>query len=85
MKGVVLYSFLGQLGISFAQELIIDSNTIVSEGLSMTIVDTFAHLQELEVVVDSFFMFLDVVVKDTNRVIGSALVSDLAGSSAAES
>lgn len=66
MESVILDGLFGQLGVSLSQKLIIDSNTVVGKGLSMAIVDTFAHLQELEVVINGLPVLFDVVVKDTN-------------------
>ena len=63
VQSVVLYGFLGEFGVSLSEELIVDTDAVVGEGLSVAIVDAFADIQKFEVVVDCFFMSFDVVVK----------------------
>ena len=66
VQSVVLYGFLGELGVSLAEQLIVDTDAVVGEGLSVAIVDAFADIQKFEVVVDCFFVSFDVVVKHTD-------------------
>lgn len=47
----------------------------------MTIIDAFADLQKLEIVLYSFFIFFDVVVEYTYRIVRSAFVSHFSCSS----
>ena len=66
MQSVVLNSLLGKFGVSLAEELIVNANAVIGEGLSMAIVDAFADIQKFEVVVDCFFMSFDVVVEHSD-------------------
>ena len=66
MQSVVLNSLLGKFGVSLAEELIVNANAVIGEGLSMAIVDAFADIQKFKVVVDCFFMSFDVVIKHSD-------------------
>ena len=66
VQSVVLYGFLGELGVSLAEQLIVDTDAVVGEGLSVAIVDAFADIQKFEVVVNYFLVSFDVVVKHSD-------------------
>lgn len=85
MESVVLNGLFGQLRIGLSQQLIIDSYAVVGQSFSVTVVDTFADLQKFKIVVNSLLVLLDVVVKNSDRVVRSSLVSYFAGPSAPES
>ena len=82
MKSVILNSFLCELGVSLSKKLIINSDTVVGKGLSMTVVDAFANIEKFEIIVNCFFVFFDVIVENSNGVVGSTLISDFSCSSA---
>ena len=66
MEGMIFYGFLDELGVRFPQQLIVDADAVVGESLSVVVVDAFADLKKLEVIVNGFFMLFDIVVEDTN-------------------
>ena len=69
MVVVVLNCFFGVLTLSLSQQLIVHSDTVVSQGLSMCIVDAFTYLQKLQIKLDGLLVLLYVVIKDADRVI----------------
>ncbi len=79
---VVLNCFLCVLTLSLAQQLIVHSDTVVSQGLSMCVVDAFTDLQKPQIKLDSLLVLLYVVIKDADRVVWSALISDFTSASA---
>ena len=85
MESMVLNGLFGQFRIGLSQQLVIDSYAVVGQSFTVTVVDTFADLQKFKIVVNSLLVLLDVVVKNSDRVVRSSLVSYFAGSSAPES
>ena len=69
MQMMILDSLLGQLTILVPQQLVINCNAVIGQGLAMTVVDTFAHLEELKIVLDGFLVFLDIVIKHAYRIV----------------
>lgn len=77
MQSMVLDSFACQFWICFSQQLVIDSNAVIGQSFPVTVVDTLAHLQKLQVVINCLFVLFYVVVQHSNRIVGSTLVSHL--------
>ncbi len=64
MKGMIFDGLTSILWISLSQELIVNSNTIIGECFSMTVIDTFADLQKFEIVLNGFLVLFDIIVQD---------------------
>jgi len=62
MQFVILDCFFCILWVFLADELIVNSYTIVSKRLSVTIIDRFADLQKFQIVLYSFVMFVNIVI-----------------------
>lgn len=84
MECMVLDCFLDQRGVFLGHQLVIDSDAVVSQGLSMAVIDALAHLQELLVVLDCLLILLDIVIEHPDGVVSSALIPNLACPSASE-
>ena len=80
-----LNGFLYMGRIFLAHQLIINPDTIVSQGLSMAIADALAHLQKLLIIIDGLFVFFDIVIEYSNWIVGSSLISDFSWPPAAKS
>ena len=82
---VELDSFLIEIGlVGLSQLHIVDSDAVVGKSLSMHITDSFTYLEELLILIDGLLVLSKVVIKDTCRVIGSALITRLASPLAGE-
>lgn len=85
MQMMIFNGFLGQLALSLSQQLVIYTDTIVSQSLPMSVIDTFAHLQKFQIILDGFLVFLDIIIENSNRVVWSPLISNFSGPSAPKS
>ena len=85
MQMMVLNGLLSVLALCFTYQLIVHSDTVVSQSLSMCVIDAFADLQKFQVVLNGLFVLFDVIIQDTDWVVRPALISDLSCSSAAKS
>lgn len=85
MQMMIFNGFLGQLALSLSQQLVIYTDTIVSQSLPMSVIDTFAHLQKFQIILDGFLVFLDIIIENSNRVVWPALISYFTGPSASKS
>jgi hypothetical protein len=82
---VELDSFLIEIWlVGLSQLHIVNSDAIVGKGLSMHITDRLTYLEELLILIDGLLVLSKVVVEDTCRVIGSALISRFASPFAGE-
>jgi hypothetical protein len=63
---MILDCFLSKLIVLLSQYLIVNTNTIVSQSLSMTIIDAFTYLQKFNIVFNCLLVLSDVIVKDTD-------------------
>lgn len=66
---MIFNGFPGELRVSLTQELIVNSNAVVSQGLTMTVVDTFANIEKLEIIIDCLLVLLDVVIENPDGVV----------------
>ena len=82
MQLVVLNSLFSETWLCFSEELIVNSDAVVGKGLAMAVIDALADLQELEVVLYSLFVLLDVVVEHSDGVVGAAFIAYFARSPA---
>jgi hypothetical protein len=79
---VVFDGFFGEFRVGLTQQLVVNADAVIGEGLAVAVVDALADGQEFEVVFHCLLVFLDVVVEHPDGVVGSTFVSDLAGPSA---
>ncbi len=82
---MILDSFLGELTVLVSYHLVIHANAVIGQRLTMSVVYTLAYLQKFEIIFDSFLVLFDIVVKNSNWIIRSTLVSNFTGSSAPKS
>ena len=66
MFHVVLDGIVVEGGIKLTQSHVVDTNAVVSKGLSVDVTNSSTNLEELLVLGDGFFEFSKVVVKDTS-------------------
>ena len=66
MQMVVLNGLLSVLALCFTYQLVVHSDTVVSQSLSMCVVDAFADLQKFQVVLNGLFVLFDVIIQDTD-------------------
>ena len=85
MQMMILYSFFSQFAILLTNQLIVNSYTIVGQSFPMTVIYAFADLKELKVVLNGFFVFFDVVIQHSDRIVRSSFISDLTSPSTAKS
>ena len=62
VKMMVLNGLFGEFAVLLSKKLVIDSYTVISQGLSMSVIDAFTDLQKLQIVLDRFFVLFYVVV-----------------------
>ena len=62
MEGVVLNGLSSKRGVGLAEQLVVNTDAVVGKSLSVTVVDAFAYLQELKIILNCLFILFDVVV-----------------------
>ena len=82
---MILYGFFNERRILISHELIVDTDAVVSQSLAMAIVDALTDLKKLLIIFYGLLIFLDIVIEDSNRIVCSSLISELASPPASES
>lgn len=82
---VVLDRVLVVSWFGFCDFLVIDSDTVVSQGFSVNVANSLANLKEPLVLLDSLLELAQVIKQHTGRIVGSTLISRFACSLARES
>ena len=82
---VVVNGILVVVGIGLAQLHVVNTDAVVSKGLSVHVTYRLAHLQELLVGLNSLFELAQVVVEHTRRVVSTSLISGLASTTTGKS
>lgn len=81
---MIFNGFASQFWISLPKQLIANSDAVVSQCLSVAVVNALADLQKFEVIIDCLAIFFNVVVKHADRVVGATLIPDFPSTPASE-
>ena len=85
MASVIVDGIAIELWIGLTELHIVDTDAVVSEGLSVHVSDSLANLEELLIGVYRQSELSEIVVEDTSGVVGAAFISGLACASTRES
>ena len=64
-----------ELRITLTQLHVVNTDAVISQSLTVHITDSLANLEELFVLFDSEFELSEIIIEDTSRVVGTALIS----------
>ena len=85
VASVIVDGIAVELRIGLTELHIVDTDAVVSEGLSVHVSDSLANLEELLIGVYRQSELSEIVVEDTSGVVGTAFISGLACTSTRES
>ena len=66
MQLMILHRLGSHLIINIPQQLVVHSNTVISQGLSMTVIDALAHLQKFLIAVHCLTILLHVIIQHSH-------------------
>lgn len=70
--------------VNVAQLHIVDTNAVVGQGFSVHVTDSTAYLEKLLILRYGFLELAEIIEEDARTVVGSTLISRLAGALASE-